>query len=135
MYKHILLPVELDTDVDLSDACAKAQALLSEDGRMTLLHVVQPIPAYVETQLPPELPAQTIQTAKSELAALADKHGASGSTVLIGPIGRSIVDWADENAAECIVMASHQPAISDLLLGSTAAWVVRHAHCAVLVLR
>ena len=34
-----------------------------------------------------------------------------------------------------IVMASHDPVLSDYLLGSVAARVVRHAHCSVLVAR
>ena len=36
---------------------------------------------------------------------------------------------------DVIVMASHQPKFSDYLLGSTAARVVRHAKCSVLIAR
>ena len=37
--------------------------------------------------------------------------------------------------ADCIVIGSHKPGLIDYLLGSTAARVVRHAPCAVHVLR
>ena len=40
-----------------------------------------------------------------------------------------------EASADAIVIASHRPDLSDYLLGSTAARVVRHAQCTVLVLR
>ena len=55
--------------------------------------------------------------------------------VIDGPTGRSITNWADETGVDCIVIPSHRPVMSDILLGSTAAWVVRHAHCAVHVIR
>lgn len=135
MYSHILLPIELDGQADVGEAVSKARALLADDGRLTLLHVVQPMPAYVESYLPADLPNQSLESAKSKLADIADGVGVTDTAVIYGPVGRSIVDWAEENSADCMVMASHQPALSDLLLGSTAGWVVRHARCAVLVLR
>ena len=55
--------------------------------------------------------------------------------VVVGHPGRTITDYADENGIDCIVIASHQPGLQDYFLGSTAARVVRHAHCAVHVLR
>ncbi len=39
------------------------------------------------------------------------------------------------HAVDCIVIGSHKPGLSDYLLGSTAARVVRHAPCAVHVYR
>ena len=46
-----------------------------------------------------------------------------------------ILAYAVEAGADLIVVASHQPGVQDFLLGSTAARVVRHATCSVLVLR
>ena len=55
--------------------------------------------------------------------------------IIKGHSGRSIVDVAKDIHADCIVIGSHKPGLIDYLLGSTAARVVRHAPCAVHVLR
>jgi nucleotide-binding universal stress UspA family protein len=55
--------------------------------------------------------------------------------MLKGHIGRTIADYAAEAAVDCIVIGSHRPGLTDYFLGSTAARVVRHAPCAVHVLR
>ena len=48
---------------------------------------------------------------------------------------KTILEVADETHADLIIVASHQPDVQDYFLGSTAAKVVRHARCSVLVLR
>lgn len=133
MYKHILMPIELGTKAE--ETLAKARCLLAEGGKITLLHVVEPIPNYVAPYMPPNIYTESMEGAREKLAARAQELGLSDTALLQGPVGRGIVEWATENAADCIVLASHQPALSDIFLGSTAAWVVRHAQCAVLVLR
>ena len=55
--------------------------------------------------------------------------------VVTGHAARTILDFAERIEADCIVIASHDPGIQDYFLGSTAARVVRHAHCAVHVVR
>jgi len=55
--------------------------------------------------------------------------------VLVGHAGRSITDYAEETGADCIIVGSHRSELRDFFLGSTAACVVRHAPCAVHVLR
>jgi nucleotide-binding universal stress UspA family protein len=42
---------------------------------------------------------------------------------------------AEEKGADLIIIASHRPGLKDYFLGSTAAKVVRHAKCSVLVIR
>ena len=42
---------------------------------------------------------------------------------------------AKEKNADMIIIASHRPGLQDYFLGSTAAKVVRHATCSVLVVR
>jgi len=48
---------------------------------------------------------------------------------------KTILDVADEKQVDLIVIASHQPGLQDYFLGSTAAKVVRHAKCSVLIIR
>jgi len=42
---------------------------------------------------------------------------------------------AQEKGVDLIIIASHRPGLQDYFLGSTAAKVVRHAKCSVLVIR
>ena len=68
------------------------------------------------------------------LSRLADAQGVEALTIS-GHSGRTILDHASETEADLIVIASHRPGMQTLLLGSTATHVVRHATCAVHVLR
>ena len=67
-----------------------------------------------------------------ELGALADEAG-TDSEVLSGHTPLKILEYATEIGADLIIIASHRPGLQDYFLGSTAARVVRHAECAVLV--
>lgn len=49
--------------------------------------------------------------------------------------GRVITEYANKSDIDCVVIGSHKPGLRDYFLGSTAARVVRHAKCAVHVLR
>ncbi|MGN8158192.1 universal stress protein [Salinisphaera sp. RV14] len=55
--------------------------------------------------------------------------------VELGPVARTIVRAADRLEADLIILASHNPVVWDVFLGSTAAQVVKHARHSVLVVR
>ncbi len=66
------------------------------------------------------------------------KHDIEGATVTIltGDAGTEVVDFAKEKKADIIVVPSHgYHGVKHLLLGSVAERIIRHADCAVLVLR
>ena len=46
-----------------------------------------------------------------------------------------VIATAKSLGAELIIVGSHKPDVSDYLLGSNAARIVRHADCSVLVVR
>ena len=48
---------------------------------------------------------------------------------------KTILEVAKEKDVDLIIIASHRPGLQDYFLGSTAAKVVRHADCSVLVVR
>jgi len=135
MYKNILLPIDLNGPGDFEAAHKAAVTLAGDDGKITLLHVVEPIPTYVETYMVADFKETTLKGAKERLGKVSTDLDVPNMAVLYGSPGRSIVDWAEENNADCIVIASHQPALSDWVLGSTAAWVVRHTPTAIHVVR
>ena len=135
MYKKILIPVVLDTDRDIEQQFSVAKALSDETTDCTVLHVMEQIPRYIEVQLPEEIRANTLNEAKLELAQAAEKLAGASSVLLSGHAGRCIVGFAHDNGFDCIIVASHVPVVSDILLGSTASWIVRHSQCAVHVVR
>lgn len=135
MYTNILIPVSFDEERDVGAAVKVAQELASEGARMTFIHVLETIPAYVSEVIPPETFTARKEAAEERLRSVS--HGVSNAhgVIVEGGAGRAITQWARENGADCIVIPSHRPSVSDIFLGSTAAWVVRHADCAVHVLR
>jgi len=135
MYKNILVPVSLDDDRDIKGAIEVARLLAGETGKITLLHVVEHIPGYAITYLSPEYLSERRKAVATELEAMAANIPNGSGKVTTGHSGRTILDWAFKHDVDCIVIASHRPGMQDLLLGSTASQVVRHATCAVHVIR
>ncbi|MEO3480182.1 universal stress protein [Phaeobacter sp. CAU 1743] len=135
MYHNILVPISFDPDRDVSAPLKLARLLATPEAKITLLHVVEQIPSYAITYMPADYMAEARAALESELSALADTLPNAKGMVIEGHSGRSILDWAEQNNPDLIIIASHRPGMQDLLLGSTAAQVVRHAGCAVHVVR
>ncbi len=134
MYKNILVPVALDHERDVATALAIAGALAVKGATITALTVVEAIPAYVMAGFPDN---QADRNRSAALDALKAELGAfeARPVVVSGHAARSILDYAEGHGVDCIVIASHRPGLQDFFLGSTAARVVRHANCAVHVVR
>ncbi len=135
MYENIMIPVSLDEDRDIQQATAVAKKLASPGARITFFHVTEGLPTYVADYIPPDVAENRRETMREKLADLAASVEGAHGIVVDGTSGRTITDWARDKGADLIVIASHRPQISDIFLGSTAAWVVRHADCAVHVIR
>lgn len=135
MYKHILVAVAIDAMNSSEQSLQAAKLLAGKDGRVTLLHVREEIPGYASPYIPEGFDAEQKELAHKHLEALADQLENATAVVVTGHAGRSIIDWADNNKVDCIIVASHRPGLQDYFLGSTAARVVRHAQCAVHILR
>lgn len=135
MYHNILVPISFDEDRDISGSLKLAGILATKNAKITLLHVVEHIPGYAISYMPPDYLEGTRKAIQEELDTLAAKLPGAEGVLVEGHSGRSILDWADEHGPDLIIIASHRPGMQDLLLGSTAAQVVRHAACAVHVVR
>ena len=135
MYKNILVAIALDHSRDNAAAFEIARALASEGASITALNVLEEMPAYVETYLPQdhfeERLADCEARLKAELGGVTDVK----PVVVGGHAATTIVSYAADNNIDCIVIASHRPGLQDYFLGSTAGRVVRHAPCAVHVVR
>lgn len=135
MYKNILVPVSFEADRNAQGAMEVAQALRAEGGTITCLHVMEHLPKYATEYLP----EGHLEAAKADivegLKSLVDGVDNASTVVVEGHSSRTILTHAEHNDVDLIIIASHQPGMQDYLLGSTAAKVVRHAKCAVHVLR
>lgn len=135
MYDNILVPADFAHDQQTIESLQKAEKLLS-NGKIILLHVLDDIPAYALIEMPDNIESDHLAGAKKDLQAIADKAGVEVEVeVRKGGSYANIIESAEENEAGLIIINSHRPGFKDYLLGSTAAKVVRHAQCPVLVER
>ncbi|WP_294620859.1 universal stress protein [uncultured Roseovarius sp.] len=134
MYRNILVPVAPDHIDDCEAQLDAAQRLLADDGSISVLSVVEELPSYVGSYFPKEQVRESIDRFDKALkkAMPSDKIE---THVVSGHPTNTVLNWASKNRVDCIVVASHRAGLSGLLLGSTAARVVRHAKCSVVVLR
>lgn len=134
MYKKILVPMALDHGIS-EQTLNVAEGLSGGTGEIIALHVYEApqrsIAAYLDDDAVKESMAQT----KASLAAKTAKFARVRSEMVQGHSARTIIDYAADHGIDCIVMGSHKPGLGDYFLGSTAARVVQHAHCAVHVVR
>ena len=135
MFKTILVPIDLANiaggKANIDIAVKQADA----DAKVILLNVVEEIPGWAAAELPANLIENSLTSAQEELQAIADASGLSiEAEVRSGHSYQTILDVAEEKAAELIIIASHRPGLQDYFLGSTAANVVRHAKCSVMVI-
>lgn len=135
MYSNILIPVSFDENRDVNGAINVAKALSSDGTRITFMHVIESMPTYVADFIPPEAWQERREAAKEKVLGLAETVNNAHGIVIDGTSGRTITSWATDNGVDLIVIPSHRPQVSDVILGSTAAWVVRHANCCVHVVR
>jgi nucleotide-binding universal stress UspA family protein len=77
-------------------------------------------------------------TAKAQAIVQRAKAAGANATFLVweGEAGEAIVAAADAENADLIVVGSHgRSGVSRFLIGSVSDYVVRHAHCPVMVIR
>ncbi len=135
MYKNILVPVASDHDPKTDRAMTVARLLRDEGAKITVLTVMESVPEFIMTQLPAGQLEHNLKEMEKGLSEDFENADDVDIVVISGHAGRTIVSYAQDHGIDCIVMNSHRPDLSDYFLGSTAARVVRHAQCAVHVLR
>ena len=131
------------------DGSPRAQAVLAtalriaraQGAKMTLVRSVG---------LPPDVPQDFWKTTEEPLLAVLQRNAKTyldscaagvpaellaGCKVHVGTPWQSICDEAVAGNAELIIIGSHGYSGFDRLLGTTAAKVVNHAHCSVVVVR
>ena len=134
MYRKILVPMALDHGI--SPKTLEVARVLSSDGaEIVALHVYEAPQGAVKAYLDDEVVKAGFEHARDRLHEKIAGLGGVTPALVKGHSARTIIDYANQNAVDCIVIGSHKPGLSDFFLGSTAARVVRHAPCAVHVHR
>ncbi len=134
MYEKVLVPMALNHGIS-KDTLEIARALCAEGGQITALHVYEVPESSVGIYVGEETVRRGYQRAREILEEKVAGLDGVSAAITRGQAYRAIIEHAVANGFDCIVIGSHKPGLSDYLIGSTAARVVRHAPCAVHVHR
>ena len=136
MFKNIIVPIDIDQSEQAEGVLDKAKQLVDQGGGVTLVYVVEDVPGLITAELPDGLVQSAAHNGRSKLVEMAEAAGLTADVqVRSGRPHHAIVSLADEVEADLILIRSHRPGLRQYVLGSTAASVVHHAKCAVLVVR
>ena len=139
--RNILVPI------DFSESSKKALSYAlsfakKNGGKITLLHVIEPVPVYPDVAYPVMMGADLWPTeAKKACRKLCkDEHVDAqlirNTLIRRGTPHHEITEAARELEADLIIIATNgYTGLAHVLLGSTTERVVRHAPCPVLVVR
>jgi len=136
MYKKILIALALDQGHG-KRAVELARRLGSDDAEIVAVHVVDHVPGFSKVYAG-DIDFDKDEIVKKAKESIMERIGDTGGiqpVVLEGHAGRTVVDYANEIGADCIICGAHHPGLSDFFLGSTAARIMRYSNCSVHVLR
>ncbi len=139
-YQHILLAADFQDDS--ARVAERAKELASRyEARLSLLHVVENMPVEPgnELMIPPtaNVEQELLNNAERRLRDLATRLDVADGDheVRVGQTKREIIEHAEDNGVDLIVVGSHSRHGLALLLGSTANAVLHGAPCDVLAVR
>lgn len=141
MFKDILIAVDLGQEASWRKALPFAVEMARNFSAN--LHVLTVVPDsgfhYVSQYFPAGYEEKMIKQANATLHDFVGKHVPAGikvqHVVTHGSIYREIVDAVEEIGADAVIMASHTPDLTDVLIGPNAERVLRHVKCSVFVIR
>lgn len=135
--KPVVVPV--DFSGSSVDAVGTALELVDQPSDVHVLHVVLPLGNMSSGMDWGAMDDRSREAAVEEhFGEFLESHGFTGVTTIVrvGDPGLEIADYAKDASSGLIVIPSHgHHGVKRMLLGSVAERVIRHAECAVLVLR
>ena len=141
MFRKILLPIDVAEPEIAKEAIEAATALAKAfDSQLRLIHVTSPVVVASPMAVIPQAVYDELGVyEKAELQRLAapiDLPKATISTVVrIGAVYPELLSEAEDWGADLIIVGAHKRSMATYLLGSSAAAIVRHATCTVMVVR
>jgi len=136
MYKKILIALALDQG-HAKQAVELARCIGSDDAEVIAIHVIDQVPGFTRVYAG-EIDFDRDEILKKAKESIMERVGDTNGiqpVVLEGHAGRTVVDYAEEIGADCIVCGAHHPGLNDFFLGSTAARIMRYSNCSVHILR
>lgn len=134
MYSKLLVPMALDHGIS-PQTLELAEALRAEGGEIIALHVYETPQGSVSVYLDKSVVQAGFDAAEKKLQEKVEGLPNVAPKIVKGHSARTIIDFAEANGVDCIVIGSANPALSDFFLGTTASRVARHAKCAVHIQR
>lgn len=138
MYNSIVIAVALFNKGATSRSLIEtANRLIGPEGSITLVHVLDEVPAYLATVVAREQLLEHRKALREQMESLAATAKAKTVDIEIrgGRAADQIIACAADCNADLIMVASHKPDMSNYFIGSTASRVVRHSPVSVLVAR
>ncbi len=141
MYKHILLPVDLEDQASWEASAPVAVDYAKAFG--ATVHVMTVVPDFgmsvVGSFFPDDFAEKAIAETDKRLHGFVSENLPDDISiqhvVKHGRVYEEIIMTAKELGADLIVMSAHRHELSDYLLGPNAARVARHASQSVLIVR
>lgn len=145
MYQHIMVPLDGSKVAECVIPHVEALVKGCEVKRVTFIRVVEPLRlSGIEGWLSEEQRERLARESKSEaweylnqVMSRFNYEGVGARTVLLtGGVADSLVDWAEKNNVDLIVIATHgRSAVSRWVWGSVADRILRSACVPVLMIR
>jgi len=134
--KKILVAIDVSRSGGNDKILETAKTLANAtDGELFLLHAIEPIPKRVQAEVPSSAHEKHLAFADEKMQELKQSLGCEHGIIREGAASAQILSYAEEIHADLIVMHSHDPDMTDYIMGSVAGRVVRHAHCSVHIVR
>lgn len=136
-YKHVLVATDL---LEGHEVLIQRASEMAKDygAKLSLIHVVEPLPGYGYAFISPaDIETQLVDEARQQIKPFADKFNISekDTHVILGPTKVEIIDVAEENKIDLIIVGTHHRHGFGHLLGSTANALIHSAPCDVLTTR
>jgi len=142
MTRSVLCALDVNQSTPHEQPLAVAADIAARDG--ATLDVVAVLPDLGYGQVASFLPADFADKARADTRArlddlvdrvVGDKVAKVRRQVVVGPVSSEVLRVAAIAGSDLIVVGSHEPTVSDRLLGSNAAQIVMHAKVSVYVVR
>ncbi|MGD1036556.1 MAG: universal stress protein [Roseiarcus sp.] len=141
MFGKILLPIDVAEPEVAKEAIDAAVGMAGAfDSDIRLIHVTSPIViaspmAVIPQTVYDELGVYEKSQLERMAASIDRPKGTLTTVVRIGGVYPELLAEAAEWRADLIVVGAHKRSMATYLLGSSAAAIVRHASCTVMVVR
>lgn len=142
MYKHILIPLDMEQSALNARAIEVAEDLATHHGAS--ITALSAIPNFsgnpmVASYFPDDAGEQAYKDACREFRQLIDagfkNPKAVTCTIVVGSARKEIVRYIKKEAVDLVVMPARKNDIGKVLLGSNSSYVADRAPCSVLIVR